>query len=175
MEKGEGWEKIDREAISPSQRLSPRTHPKQNKERKEKTAEANRRIKQREDSLLTNKRRVLIRRITHHPIIHHIPRVRNRIAPKRLLLDPEGLDLRASDIAQREADRPSVPVLARARRVVAPPRLAVPVDAARAVRVDGVVGAGDDEPGGLALVLRVLCVVLATMEMCGRTWMKTTR
>ena len=103
------------------------------------------------DSLFPHESRILVRRIAKHPIIHHIPRVRNRIAPKRLLLDPKILDRRARHIAQRQADWATIPILARARRVVAPPRLAVPVDAACAMRVDGEVAPGEDEPGGLVL------------------------
>ena len=106
---------------------------------------------ERSDSLLPRIRRVLIRRVAIHPIIRDLPRVRHRVAPERLRLDPEISHHAPRHVAQRERDRAAVAVLARARRVVRPPRLAVPVDPARRVRVDDEVAAGDDEPGGLGL------------------------
>ena len=103
------------------------------------------------DLLLPRIRRVLVRRVAVHPIVRDLARVRHRVAPERLRLDPEVPYHPAGDVAERERDGAAVAVLAGARRVVRPPRLAVPVDAARRVRVDDEVAAGDDEPGGLVL------------------------
>ena len=100
---------------------------------------------------MPHKRRVLVCRIAVHPIVQYVSRVRNRVAPERLRLDPKVAHNRTRDIAQGERDGAPVAVLAHARRKVRPPRLAIPVDPARAVRVDREVAAGDDEPGGLVL------------------------
>ena len=106
---------------------------------------------QKNHSLLPHKRRVLVRRIAIHPIIHDLARLRDSIAPERLRLDPEIPHDPTRDVAQRERNRAPVAVLARAVREVRPPGLAVAVDAARGVSIDGEVVAGDDEPGGLVL------------------------
>ena len=102
-------------------------------------------------SLLPRIRRILIRSIAQHAIIHHLTRIRHRIAPERLRLNPEVLHHSPRHVLQSERNRAPVAVLARAGREVRPPRLAVAVDAARVVRVDGEVVARDDEPGGLVL------------------------
>ena len=93
------------------------------------------------DSLLPRVRRVLIGRIAVHSIVGDVARLRNGIAPKRLRLDPKVPHHPPRHVLQCERNRAPVPVLARAGGEVRPPRLAVAVDAARVVRVDGEVGA----------------------------------
>ena len=103
------------------------------------------------DSLLPKPPLVPILRDAPHPIIKHVPRVRDGIAPERRRVDPEVPHRRPRDARERERDGAPVAVEARRVSVPRPPELAVADDPARAVRVDREVAAGDDEPGGLVL------------------------
>ncbi len=129
------------------------------------------------DALGAKERRVRIRRVALHAVVHDLRGAHDRVAPERRAVDEEAAYGPARRGRERERDGPPVAVQARAVREVRPPRLAVACDAARAVCVDEEVAAGDDEPGGLALRGRVGAVRPGVGERGedGLTWMQTTR
>ena len=124
------------------------------------------------DSLLPRVRGVLIGSVAVHPIVRDVARLRDGIAPKRLRFDPEILNDTSSNVAERERNRASIAILARAVRKIRPPGLSVPVDSSCGVGVDHEVVACDDKPGGLVLdednavrVIRVQPVIDIRLEL----------
>lgn len=103
------------------------------------------------DSLLPKPRLIRVARDTRHPVIYHIRRVRDRVAPERRPVNHEVPHGRALRVRERERDGAAVAVEARRVAVPRPPALAVADDAARAVCVEREVVAREDEPGGLRL------------------------
>lgn len=76
-------------------------------------------------SLLTEERRIRIRRVALHAVVRHIHRIRNRVAPERRRVDRKVANRATRRVEDGQRERAAVAVVARVRREVLPPWLCV--------------------------------------------------